>query len=80
MDSKFRFRGGERDVNRAIEPHRLAAFRCVPESASSSAIPDHRVRAPASMTHWGHGPCAFTPATCRVMSWANSAKLSERPP
>lgn len=37
MDSKFRFRGGERDVKRVIEHHRLAAFRCVPESASSSA-------------------------------------------
>jgi hypothetical protein len=31
-DSKFRFREGDSDVKRVIEPHWLAAFRCVPES------------------------------------------------
>jgi hypothetical protein len=38
MDSKFRFRESEPDVKRVIEPHWLAAFRCVPESVSGIRI------------------------------------------
>jgi hypothetical protein len=51
-----RYQRSERALVAALaEMYIFLAFRCVPESASSSATPDQRVRAPASVTHWSHG-------------------------